>query len=323
MQIGYFLSSEDTGPKRLVEQARLVERSGFGEVMISDHYHPWIDVQGHSPFVWGVVGAIATAAPSTTITTGVTCPTLRIHPAVLAQATATASLLCEGRFRFGVGSGENLNEHILGDDWPDTDTRLDMLEEAVEVIRKLWEGSQVSHDGEHYVVRNARIYDPPAEPPPIIVSGFGDEAVALAAEIGEGYWGHSPDRETIEAFDAAGGAGPRYAQLNLCWAEDAADARKTVHHVWPNGGIPGQLSQDLPTWSHFEQAAELVTEEDATASVPCGPDVEPILASVREYQAAGYDHLYFHQIGPDQHAFFDFWTRTLRPALADLETATA
>src|SRR3954470_15886155 len=140
MEIGYALSSEEYGPQELVEQARRAEAAGWRELSISDHYHPWIDAQGHSPFVWGVIGAIAAAAPSATVTTGVTCPTLRIHPAVLAQATATASLLLDGRFRFGVGSGENLNEHILGDDWPDTDTRLDMLEEAIAIIRELWKG---------------------------------------------------------------------------------------------------------------------------------------------------------------------------------------
>ena len=320
---GYTLSAEEHPPRVLVDNARRAEEVGFDFVSVSDHFHPWVSAQGHSPFVWSVLGAIAASTERIDVGVGVTCPTTRLHPAIIAHAAATTSLLLPGRFFLGVGTGEALNEHIFGDRWPRPEIRRAMLREAVDVIRTLWTGETVDHDGEFYEVENARLFDAPHTPPPIIVSGFGDEAVALAAEIGEGYWGHSPDRETIEAFDAAGGAGPRYAQLNLCWAEDAADARKTVHHVWPNGGIPGQLSQDLPTWSHFEQAAELVTEDDATASVPCGPDVEPILASVREYRAAGYDHLYFHQIGPDQHAFFDFWTRTLRPALADLEAATA
>ena len=142
----------------------------------------------------------------------------------------------------------------------------------------------------------------------------------LAARIGDGYWGHTPESDVVDLYHESGGTGPRYAQLNLCWAEDAAVARKTVHEVWPNAGIPGQLSQDLPTWTHFEQAAQLVTEDAATRSVPCGPDVGAVMASVRQFLDAGYDHLYFHQIGPDQDGFFRFWNEQLQPALADVSS---
>jgi G6PDH family F420-dependent oxidoreductase len=193
-----------------------------------------------------------------------------------------------------------------------------MLEEAIEIIRALWSGETLDHRGPHYEVENARVFDPPAQPPPVIVSAFGPKAVQLAARVGDGYWGHSPEREVVERYEEAGGTGPRYAQLNLCWAEDETVARKTVHEIWPNAGVPGQLSQDLPTWTHFEQATELVSEEDATESVPCGPDLAPVIESVRQYLDAGYDHLYFHQIGPDQDGFFRFWTTELQPALADL-----
>jgi G6PDH family F420-dependent oxidoreductase len=316
VEIGYFLSSEEYGPRELVAQAVRAESAGLTELLISDHYHPWIDVQGHSPFVWGVVGAIATAAPSATITTGVTCPTLRIHPAVLAQATATASLLCEGRFRFGVGSGENLNEHILGDDWPDTDTRLDMLEEAVDVIRKLWEGSQVSHDGEHYVVRNARIYDPPSEPPPVIVSGFGPKAVALAGRIGDGFICVQPSAELLEAFREAGGAGkPSYNGLKVCYGPDEDACIELAHRTWPNQALPGELAQELPSPAHFEQVSELITPEMVAESVPCGPDPEKVVAAIREFEAAGYDHLYIQQIGPDQAGFLRFFEEEVRGRL--------
>jgi coenzyme F420-dependent glucose-6-phosphate dehydrogenase len=317
---GYTLSSEEHPPRDLVNHARRAEEVGFDFVSISDHFHPWVSAQGHSPFVWSVLGAVAASTADLGVGVGVTCPIIRIHPAILAQATATTSLLFEGRFVFGVGTGEALNEHILGHRWPPPDVRLAMLEEAVTVIRNLWTGETVDHRGDFYTIENARLFDAPSQPPPVIVSAFGPKAIELAARIGDGYWGVAPDADAVDQYRGAGGTGPRYAQLNVCWAEDSADARKTVHDVWPNSGIPGQLSQDLPTWTHFEEAAGMVTEEDATGSIPCGPDVEPFIESIRQYLAAGYDHLYFHQIGRDQDGFFRFWTETLHPALADFES---
>ncbi len=315
---GYTLSSEEHTPVDLVRNARRAEEEGLEFVSISDHFHPWVSAQGHSPFVWSVLGAIAASTERLRVGVGVTCPIMRIHPAILAHATATTSLLFEGRFFFGVGTGEALNEHILGDRWPRPEVRLEMLEEAVEVIRKLWTGDTVDHRGDYYEVENAKLFDPPAEAPPIVVSAFGPKAVELAARIGDGFWGTSPQRELLEQYEAADGTGPRYAQIDLCWAEDAATARKVVHEVWPNGGVPGQLSQDLPTWTHFEQASGMVTEEEATKSIPCGSDVEPVIDSVRQYIDAGYNHLYFHQVGPDQDGFFRFWTDKLQPALKEL-----
>jgi len=315
MQIGYFLSSEDTGPKRLVEQARLVERSGFGEVMISDHYHPWIDRQGHSPFVWSVIGAIAEAT-ALTVTTGVTCPTVRIHPAVVAQAAATASVLLDGRFRFGVGSGENLNEHIVAVDWPDLDTRLDMLEESLEVIRALWTGEVTSHAGAHYRVRNARVYDLPDEPPPILMSGFGPKATELAGRIADGYVNTSPDRDLVERFERSGGQGKlKVAGGKVCWSRDREAARRLVHELWPNSGLPGELAQELPTPQHFEQAVELVTVDAVASSLPVGDDPEEFVQSIKEYEAAGFDILFLQQIGDDQEGFFDFFRREVQPRL--------
>lgn len=316
---GYTLSSEEHPPGDLVRHAQRAEEVGFDFVSISDHFHPWVSAQGHSPFVWSVLGAIAGSTAELRVGVGVTCPIIRIHPAILAHATATTSLLFDGRFFFGVGTGEALNEHILGHRWPPPDVRLAMLDEAVEVIRNLWTGETVDHRGDFYTVENARLFDSPSAPPPVIVSGFGPKAVDLAARIGDGYWGVAPESDAVDRYRAAGGTGPRYAQLNVCWAQDAAAARETVHDVWPNSGISGQLSQDLPTWTHFEEAAAMVTEEDATRSIPCGPDVEPFIESIQQYLSAGYDHLYFHQIGPDQHGFFRFWSEDLRPALADLE----
>jgi G6PDH family F420-dependent oxidoreductase len=291
---------------------------GFDFVSISDHYHPWVSAQGHSPFVWSVLGAIAASTERIRVGVGVTCPIMRVHPVVLAQATATTSLLLQGRFFWGVGTGEALNEHIVGRRWPPADVRLEMLEEAVEVVRALWTGDTVDHRGTHYEVDNAKLFDPPAEDPPVVVSGFGPQAVDLAARIGDGYWGNAPAGDLIDRYESRGGTGPHYAQLNLCWAQDVATARKTVHEVWPNGGLSGQLSQDLPTWVHFEQASSTLTEDQATDHVPCGPDVGPVLESVRTYLAAGYDHLYFHQIGPDQDGFLRFWSEELWPELPGL-----
>jgi G6PDH family F420-dependent oxidoreductase len=317
---GYTLSSEEHRPADLVRNARVAEERGFEFVSISDHFHPWVTAQGHSPFVWSVLGAIAASTERLRVGVGVTCPTVRIHPAIVAHATATTALLFGDRFFFGVGTGEALNEHVLGHRWPPPEVRLAMLEEAVTVIRELWTGETVDHRGDFYEVENARLFDPPDPAPPIVVSAFGPKAVEMAARIGDGYWGHSPEREIVDQFREHGGTGPRYAQLNVCWAADAAAARRTVHEIWPNGGVSGQLSQDLPTWTHFEQAVSTVREEDATKSTPCGPDVEPYLDSVREYLDAGYDHLYFHQVGPDQDGFFRFWTDTLQPALQGLDT---
>jgi G6PDH family F420-dependent oxidoreductase len=314
---GFTLSSEEHPPDALVAHARRAEEVGFEFVSISDHYHPWVSAQGHSPFVWAVLGAISQVTDHVGVGIGVSCPIMRVHPAVVAHAAATTSLLLGDRFFLGVGTGEALNEHVVGRRWPPPAIRLEMLEEAVAIIRALFGGETVEHRGTHYEVDNARLFDPPAAPPPIVVSGFGGAAASLAGRIGDGYWGTAPDPDLVHTFEQSGGRGPRYAQLNVCWAASVEDARHTVHEVWPNAGLPGQLSQDLPTWTHFEQATEVVTEDDATASVPCGPDlVDSLRGSVQRYVDAGYDHLYFHQIGTDQQGFLDQWDRELRAALA-------
>ena len=312
---GYALSCEEHAPPDLVANARRAEENGFSYASISDHYHPWIGAQGHSAFVWTVVGAIAAATERLDLGIGVTCPIIRIHPAVLAQAAATSATLLPDRFFFGVGTGEALNEHVHGDRWPPADVRLDMLEEAVEVMRRLWEGDTVDHHGRYYTVENARLYDVPDQPPPLVVSGFGPAAVELAARIGDGYWGTGPEETLLEAYEAAGGKGPRYGQVSMCWAEDEATARRTAHRQWPNIGVKGQLAQDLPTPTHFEQAAEMVREEDVASMIPCGPDPEAVVESIRQYEQAGYTHLHLHQIGDDQQGFFRFWEEQVAPRL--------
>ena len=317
MQIGYALSSEDHGPKDLVAIAVAAEQAGFRSAWISDHYHPWVGQQGNSPFVWSVLGGIATAT-GLRVGTGVTCPTVRIHPAVVAQAAATTALMFDGRFYLGVGSGEALNEHIFGDAWPHTDVRLEMLEEAVEVMRKLWTGDVVNHHGTHYTVDHARLYTLPDQPPPVYVSGFGPKATELAARIGDGFCGASPEGELVQQFirQADGGEGkPRIAGAKCCWDPDETTARRRVLERWPNMGVPGELAQVLPYPEHFEQAAQLVTEEMVADPIPCGPDPEQYVASMRQYAEAGYTEVCIQNIGEDWDAFFRFWSSEVRPRL--------
>jgi coenzyme F420-dependent glucose-6-phosphate dehydrogenase len=313
-EIGYTLSSEEQGPRELVKLASRAEEAGFSFAMISDHFHPWIDRQGHSPFVWGVLGGISERTERIRVGTGVTCPMIRIHPAIVAHAAATAASMLPGRFMLGLGTGENLNEHVLGGRWPPADERLEMLEEAVRVIRLLWEGGSQTHRGVHYRVENARIYDLPDELPPILIAAKGERAGTLAGQAGDGLVGVAPDRDLIRTFERAGGQGkPTYGQLHVCWAEDEAEARKIATEWWPNTSLPGELGVELPLPRHFEQAAEVVEEDDVAESVVCGPDPEAHLDAIRAFVDAGYDHVYLHQVGPDQEGFFRFYQREVLP----------
>jgi coenzyme F420-dependent glucose-6-phosphate dehydrogenase len=313
--VGYALSSEEHSAIDLVRHARRAEEAGFSFAVISDHYHPWIDRQGQSPFVWGVLGAIAQATETLRVGTGVTCPTVRIHPAIIAQASATAASLMPGRFFLGLGTGERLNEHILGAPWPAWDVRAEMLAEAVGVIRQLWEGDMTTHRGRHYTVDTARIYSLPEQLPPIYVAAGGTKAAREAAQLGDGIIGTGPDRSIIDAFGDAGGEGPRIGQVTVCWAATEAEARRTAREWWPTVAIHGEASQELPSPAHFEQLTKSVTEEQVAEVVPCGPDAARHLARIAEYVDAGYDHVYIHQIGPDQAGFIKFAEGELLPAL--------
>ncbi|HUI04882.1 MAG TPA: TIGR03557 family F420-dependent LLM class oxidoreductase [Acidimicrobiales bacterium] len=312
--VGYFLSSEEHGPSRLLRFARMGEEAGFRSVVVSDHYHPWTERQGESPFVWSVVGAIG-AATGMDVMTGVTCPTVRLHPAILAQAAATSSLLLDGRFVFGVGSGEALNEHILGTRWPAADIRLEMLAEAVAVMRALWKGGFVTHRGQHFTVENARIYSRPDVPPPVYVSGFGPKATRLAAEIGDGYVNVAPEPDLIDLYRESGGKGPAVGLIKVCWAADESSARKLAHDVWPVTAVKAELNQELPMPAHFEQASEGVTEDAVAELVPCGPDPEVHARAIAEYLEAGYDRVFVSQIGEDQGGFLRFFFDEVRPRL--------
>jgi coenzyme F420-dependent glucose-6-phosphate dehydrogenase len=313
---GYKISSEEHGPQDLVRHAARAEEAGFTFAAISDHIHPWTDKQGHSPFVWGVLGAISQVTEKLELLTGVTAPIIRMHPAIVAHAAATAYQLLPGRFSLGVGTGEHLNEHVLGDKWPRIGVRRAMLEEAMEVMRKLWEGDNTNFSGEYYTVENARIYDAPDETIPIIVAASGDKALELAGEKGDGLISLSPDEDNIETFEQAGGRGkPKYAEVQVCWAESDAEALDTAIEWWPNMAAPGELSQELPLPRHFEQVAGKASKEDLEPKLAYGPDPERHLKMIRKYTEAGYTHVWMHQIGPDQEGFFNFYESKILPAL--------
>ena len=315
MRIGYFLSSEECSPATLVEQARLAEQAGFEALWISDHFHPWNDEQGQSPFVWGVIGAISQVC-SLPVTTAVTCPTVRMHPAVVAQAAATAAVQLDGRFTLGVGTGEALNEHVLGDRWPSEDVRLEMLEESVAVMRALWEGDFVYHHGPHYTVENARIYTRPEQPPKVYVSAFGQKSFDLAVRIGDGFITTQPDAEHVREWKAKAGTDrPTQVGYKVCIADTEDEGVAIAHRLWRNSGLPGELSQVLPSPKHFEQASELVTEDMTREATTCGRDVDQHVEAFQPYAEAGFDEVYVSNMGPHHRQFFDLYRDEVLPRL--------
>ena len=323
LRLGYTLSSEETRPDRLVELAVRAEEAGFDFCMVSDHFHPWTDRQGQSPFVWAVVGGVASRTSRIQLGTGVTCP-VRVHPAIVAQAAATAGSMMEGRFFLGLGSGENLNEHVVGVPWPPVSVRQEMLAEAVEVIRKLWTGRKTNHRGRHYTVDDARIYTLPQRPVPIMLAAAGENAAQLAGEKGDGLIAVTPRAELVQAFvDSGGKGGPRFGQLHVCWAQGETEAKRTAYQWWPNAVMGGGLVSDLRLPADFEQIALLVSEEDVARAVPCGPDPERYVQAIRQYTDAGFDNVYLHQVGPDQEGFFRFFERELLPRLQRVAAGTA
>jgi coenzyme F420-dependent glucose-6-phosphate dehydrogenase len=314
VELGIALSSEENSPADLVRHARAAEDAGLEFGLISDHVHPWVDAQGHSPFVWSVLGAIAEATERFRIGTGVTCPLIRIHPAIVAHATATVACLMRGRFFLGVGTGENLNEHVLGAKWPAPDERLEMLEEAVEVMRLLWKGGYQTHRGKHYIVENLRIFDLPDEPIDIAVAAMQPQAAELAGRIGDALVNVAPKKEIVEKFEDGGGKGkPKYGQLTVCYAKSKDDAKKTAFEKWPNVLVEGSASQELPLPRDFEQLVEDRGADELDGTLPLGPDVDEYIEQIREYEKAGYTHLCIHQVGPDQDGFLEFAKSELLP----------
>lgn len=314
VQIGYAISSEEFRPNELVENAVKAERAGFPYALISDHFHPWLDAQGHSPLVWSVIGGIAQRTSQLELGTGVTAPIIRIHPAIIAQAAATSADMMPGRFFLGVGTGENLNEHITGEHWPPISIRQEMLAEAVAIIRQLWQGGYQTIDGDYYSVENARLYTLTETLPRIHVAASGPESGELAGEIGDGLISTSPDRETVQAFAGKGGGGkPVYGQMTVCWARSEDEAKKTALTYWGQAAIPGQLSQELALPQYFQDTAQLVTEDKIAESVVCGPDPDRYHEEIKAYADAGFTHVYIHQVGPDQDGFFEFAKREILP----------
>jgi G6PDH family F420-dependent oxidoreductase len=316
INVGFTLSSEEFGPRDLVKFAVRAEEAGFGFAVISDHFHPWTDEQGHSPFVWVVIGGVAQATTKLRLGTGVTCPTVRMHPALVAQAAATAADAMPGRFFLGVGTGEYLNEHITGDSWPAYSKRLEMLKEAIGVIRELWKGEIVTEYGKHFTVENARIYTLPKKLPPIYIAASGAESATAAGEVGDGLIGTTPDKSMIGDFEKAGGKSkPRYGQMTVCWASSMKKAKETALKQWPTGAIPGPAKSELALPSYFEALAKLVKEDDIAKEIVCGPDPKAHIDEIRKYAAAGFDHVYIHQVGPEQEECIRFYEREVLPNL--------
>ena len=312
MELGFALSSEDHPPNELVRQAQVAERAGFTFGLISDHFHPWVSDQGHSPFVWSTLGGIAQATETIRMGTGVTCPLIRIHPAIVAQAAATVAAMMPGRFFLGVGTGENLNEHVTGARWPLAWERLEMLEEAVQVIRKLWTGDEITHRGEHYTVEQARLYTLPDDPPEIYLAAAKQQAAELAGRIGDGLISTAPDEEVVQRF---GQDKPKLGMIHVAYDEDEEAGRQRAHKLWPNLALAGPGGQELPAPRDFEESAANVTVADVAESTPAGPDPEPYLELIGKYEDAGFTHVYVHQIGDNQDEFAEFAARELMPRL--------
>ena len=317
VEFGYALSSEERRPTELVRNAVAAEQHGMSFAMISDHFHPWIGAQGESPFAWSVLGAIAQATSTMEVGTGVTCPIMRVHPAIIAQASATIAGMMPGRFFLSVGSGEALNEHILGRHWPPPAQRIEMLAEAISVIRQLWSGEEITHRGEHFTVEDARLYTLPDHLPPLNVAASGPMSAKLAAG-NDGLVATSPSRDLVATFEAAGGRSkPKYGQLTVCWGADRSQALRTAANQWPNVLLPGQLSSEIKRPEYFEMLTKEPDLDKLGQLVACGPDPAPFVEMMHKYVDAGFDHLSFHQVGPDQDGFLRFFEHELLPAFSD------
>lgn len=316
VKFGYKLMTEEHGPKALVQNAQLAEKAGFDFVSISDHFHPWLESQGHSPFAWSVLGAIAQATSSIGITTGLTCPIIRYHPAIIAQAAATIAILSDNRFTLAVGAGERLNEHVTGARWPSVPERHDMLREAIEIFRGLWAGDVHTYIGEHFTVDHGRLYDPPEKPIPVVVGVSGPASVALAVEHGDGIMTTQPDAHLVKSFRAGGNKkAPCYAEVSLAYAASEEEGRKLAHEKFRFAAFDWSVNSELPNVQGFEAASEFIRPEDLAETISAGPDPQVHLKSIHKYIKAGYDHIVLLGIGPNQKGFTDFAKKELLPAL--------
>jgi G6PDH family F420-dependent oxidoreductase len=323
IQLGCALSSEEQTPQELVKNAIRAEQAGFSFLAVSDHFHPWVEAQGQSAFIWTVLGAIAQATKRIKVITGVTAPIIRIHPVILAQATATTAALFGDRFLFGVGTGENLNEHVVGLGWPSYHVRAEMLREAIEILRELWQGKMTNYEGKYYTVDTARIYSLPKQPPSIIISGFGPKSAQLAGEIGDGFYNTAPEAQLVQAFNQAGGKGkPVYGQTKIALYNTEAEGQQIAYTYWPHSAASGQTDQELRVPQHFEQLGKSFTPETVGKNYICVADPQKHIEQIDSFAKAGFTHVSIGQIGPDQERFFRFYEENIIPhyRIADGET---
>ncbi|MGK5640986.1 LLM class F420-dependent oxidoreductase [Streptomyces sp. URMC 126] len=320
VHIGYTMMTEQAGPRELVEHVVGAEKAGFDFSVTSDHFFPWLPSQGHSPNAWALLGAAAQATSRIPLMTYVTCPTTRYHPVVVAQQAATVQLLSEGRFRLGLGSGENLNEHVVGGGWPSPDVRLEMLEEATGIIRALFEGRTLTHHGPHYDVEHAKLWDLPETAPPIGIAVSGERSCRLAGHLADLVIATEPKKELLDAFDRHGGTGkPRVGQLPVCYDTDRDAAIERAHDQFRWFGLGWKVNSELRDDRGFTAATQFVTKDDIAESIPCGSKVEDFVEAVRPYAEAGFEEIALVQIGGGhQESFLKWSTDELLPALREL-----
>ena len=319
MQIGYKLATEAFTPQQVIEQTVTAEQAGFDFVELSDHFHPWLETQGHSGFTWSMLGAMAARTTTLGLATGVTCPSFRYHPAIIAQAAATMALISDGRFTLGVGAGERLNEHIIGTEkYFGVQKRHEVFREALHIINLLWQGGYKTYQGKHLQVEDARIFDLPDTLPVMAVAASGPVSAKIAAEYGSGLFVTEPKAEIVDVFTDNGGSGPRYAEVPLAWApdEDAAAAAVLEKARWSLTGW--KVMSELPNPVNFDAASATVTADDVKGQFACGPDVARHLEVAQQFVDAGYDHIVCQNAGPDPEGFFDFFTRELAAPLRAL-----
>jgi G6PDH family F420-dependent oxidoreductase len=318
MQIGYKLASEAFGPQELIRQAVLAEQSGFDFVEMSDHYHPWLDVQGHSSFTWSVLPVVAAKTERIGLATGVTCPSVRYHPAIIAQAAATMAILTDGRFTLGVGAGERLNEHVVGLGFPARRMRHERFREALEIIRLLWQGGYRSYEGRYLQLEDARVFDLPEELPVIAVAASGPASAGIAADLGDGLFAVEPDGDLVSTWQRLGGSGPAYAEIPLAWAPDEDTAAQAVLEKNRFALTGWKVMAELPNPVNFAAATTSVTAEQVKAQFACGPDVTRHLEVAQQFVNAGFDHLVTLNAGPDPDGFMDFFAHQLAKPLRAL-----
>jgi G6PDH family F420-dependent oxidoreductase len=311
MQIGLKIATEAFGPKEVVRQAQAAEDAGFDFIEMSDHYHPWLESQGHSGFTWSMLGSMAQATSRIGLVTGVTCPSFRYHPAIIAQAAATVQILSDGRFTLGVGSGERLSEHIVGREFPGVHKRQAIFREALEIIKLLWQGGYQNYDGRFLQIEDARVFDLPDQLPLMCVASGGANASTIAAEIGDGLFATEPKPHLVEAYAKGGGSGPKYAEVPLAWAPDEDTAAHAVLETTRWALTGWKVMSELPNPVNFDAATTTVRVEDIKGQFACGPDAQKHLDQVQTFVDAGFDHIVLMNAGPDPDGFLDFFSREL------------